>query len=169
MPAQNWSDRVIQDGDAVLIELSAGIGGMTGQVLRTIAVGTPPDPYRELHAVAEAAFDAIVKAARPGAPASDLLSAAGLIDDAGLTVIDDVVHGYGGGYLAPVLRTPATSHGPAPELTLTPGMMLVVQPNVVTPDLRRGVQTGELIVITDDGARSLHAAPRGLLSAVASA
>ena len=165
VPAQNWSDRVIQDGDAVLIELSAGIGGVTGQVLRTVAVGDPPGAYRELHAVAEAAFDAIVANARPGAPASDLLRAAGLIDDAGLTVIDDVVHGYGGGYLAPVLRTPATSHGPAPDLTLTPGMMLVIQPNVVTPDLRLGVQTGELVVITEDGARSLHAAPRGLLSA----
>jgi Xaa-Pro aminopeptidase len=169
VPAQNWSDRVIRDGDAVLIELSAGIGGMTGQVLRTVALGEPPSAYRELHEVAEAAFEAIVAAARPGAPASDLLAAAGLIDDAGLTVIDDVVHGYGGGYLAPVLRTPATSHGPAPDVTLAPGMMLVVQPNVVTPDLRLGVQTGELIVITDDGARSLHAAPRGLLRASATA
>ena len=82
-------------------------------------------------------------------------------------MIDDGVHGYGGGYLAPVLRTPATSHGPAPELTLAPGMMLVIQPNVVTPDLQLGVQTGGLVVITDDGARPLHHAPRGLLRATA--
>jgi Xaa-Pro dipeptidase len=169
VPAQNWSDRVIREGDAVVIELSAGLGGYTGQVLRTVAVGEPTADVRELHAVADAAFEAIVAAARPGAPASDLLAAAGLIDAAGLTVIDDVVHGYGGGYLAPVLRTPATSHGPAPELILEPGMMLVVQPNVVTPDGRLGVQTGELVLITEDRARSLHTAPRGLLRATPTA
>jgi hypothetical protein len=42
-------------------------------------------------------------------------------------------------------------------------MTVVVQPNVVTPDLTAGVQTGELVEITADGARSLHAFPRGIL------
>ena len=42
-------------------------------------------------------------------------------------------------------------------------MTLVVQPNVATPDLAAGVQTGELYEITADGARSLHAFPTGLL------
>ena len=31
---------------------------------------------------------------------------------------------------------------------------------------RDGVPTGRLVVVTADGARSLHAAPRGLLRAV---
>ena len=43
--------------------------------------------------------------------------------------------------------------------------MSVVQPNVCTPDQRAGVQTGELFEITADGARSLHAFPRGFLAA----
>jgi Xaa-Pro aminopeptidase len=79
--------------------------------------------------------------------------------------VDDVVHGYGGGYLAPVLRTPATSHGPAPDVTLQPGSMVVVQPNVTAADGSMGVQTGELVVVTDAGAESLHDVPRGLLAA----
>ena len=42
-------------------------------------------------------------------------------------------------------------------------MTVVVQPNVCTTDLRAGVQTGEMFEITDDGARSLHRFPAGLL------
>ena len=57
-------------------------------------------------------------------------------------------------------------HGENVRDVLKPGgKLLVLQPNVVTPDRRHGVQTGELVVVTADGARSLHAAPRGLLQA----
>jgi Xaa-Pro dipeptidase len=38
-----------------------------------------------------------------------------------------------------------------------------VQPNVCTPDERAGVQTGELVLVTDRGADRLHSFPRGLL------
>jgi Xaa-Pro aminopeptidase len=165
VPAQNWSSRRVEEGDAILIELSAGVGGYTGQVLRTIALGDVPQPYADLHRVAEEAFEAIVAAIRPGVTAARLLEVAGLIDRAGLSVCDDVVHGYGGGYLAPVLRTPATSHTDPPDLELLPGMMVVVQPNVINREASMGVQTGELVLVTEGGARSLHDAPRGLLRA----
>ena len=164
VPAQHPSGRRLRAGDAITLELSAGVGGYTGQVLRTIAVGAdPPAAFRRLHEVAELAFERIVEVIRPGARASDLLEAARCIDDAGLTVCDDVVHGYGGGYLPPVLRTPATQHGPVPDLELRQGMFLVVQPNVVAADGPMGVQTGELVMVTESGSRSLHSAPRGLL------
>jgi hypothetical protein len=41
-------------------------------------------------------------------------------------------------------------------------MTVVVQPNVVTPDGRAGVQTGELLLVTEAGAERLHAFPPGL-------
>ena len=41
-------------------------------------------------------------------------------------------------------------------------MMVVVQPNVITRDHKAGVQTGELMLITDSGCESLHRFPRGL-------
>jgi Xaa-Pro aminopeptidase len=165
VPAQNWSSRRLEHGDAILIELSAGIGGYTGQVLRTIAVGEPPPAFVALHEVAEAAFRALVAAIRPGVTAAELLDVAGIIDRAGYSVVDDVVHGYGGGYLQPVLRTPATMHAAPPDLALERGFMLVVQPNVTSADGRFGVQTGELMLVTEDGAASLHRAPTGLLAA----
>ena len=39
---------------------------------------------------------------------------------------------------------------------------VVVQPNVVTRDGRAGVQTGELLLVTDRGPERLHAYPQGL-------
>jgi Xaa-Pro aminopeptidase len=49
-----------------------------------------------------------------------------------------------------------------PDFTFRAGMTVVVQPNVVTPDETAGVQTGELLLVTADGAERLHAVPRGL-------
>lgn len=165
VPAQHWSERVLAAGDMVVVEMSAGYGGYTGQALRTIAVDAEPtEEVVELHDLAEHAFAEITARIHPGARASDLLEAAGCIDAAGYTVCDDVVHGYGGGYLPPVLRTPATQHQPYADLELVPGMFLVVQPNVITPDRSLGVQTGHLVMVTDDGWTSLHGLPGGVLT-----
>jgi Xaa-Pro dipeptidase len=98
---------------------------------------------------------------RPGCTPAEIVEAAGVIEDAGYTIVDDLVHGFGGGYLPPVLGSRSRPAGPLPDLTLAAGMTLVVQPNVTTLDHRAGVQTGELMLITETGAESLHAVPRG--------
>src|SRR4051794_3752607 len=134
-----------------------------GQVLRTFAVGAEPTPlYRELHDVAEAAFDAVAARLRAGATARELVDASGLIEDAGFTIRDDLVHGFVGGYLPPVLGSRSRMLADVPEFTFEAGMTVVVQPNVVTPDETAGVQTGELLLVTADGPERLHAAERGL-------
>jgi Xaa-Pro dipeptidase len=50
-----------------------------------------------------------------------------------------------------------------PDRTFKAGMTGVVQPNVVTPDERAGVQTDELVAVTADGFERLHCAERGLM------
>jgi Xaa-Pro dipeptidase len=163
VPAQFTSDRRVAPGDAVTLELSAQHWGYPGQVLRTFAVEADPTPlYRELHRVADAAFDAVLASLRDGATAQAVVDAAGMIEDAGFTTWDDLVHGFGGGYLPPVLGSRTRPAGPLPSLPFAAGMTVVVQPNVVTPDGTAGVQTGELVVVTADGAESLHHVPRGL-------
>ena len=133
-----------------------------GQVLRTFTVGAPPTPlYRELYAAATAAYDAIAAALIPGTTSGDLAAAAALIEQAGFTAIDDLVHGFGGGYLPPFVPAPGRPL-PAPGFTLAAGMTVVVQPNIVTSDERAGIQTGELLLVTDDGPQRLHHYPQGL-------
>ena len=40
-------------------------------------------------------------------------------------------------------------------------MTVVIQPNVVTPDGKAGVQTGAMVLITPTGTVPFHAVPRG--------
>jgi Xaa-Pro aminopeptidase len=166
VPGQYPTPRQLVSGDALVCEISASYWDYTGQLLRTFAVAAEPTPlYRELHEVADAAFDAIAGRIRAGATATDLVEASGLIEDAGFTVRDDLVHGFVGGYLPPVLGTRGRALAQVPEFTFASGMAVVVQPNVVTPDERAGVQTGELLLVTEGGAERLHSYERGLLQA----
>jgi Xaa-Pro dipeptidase len=166
VPAQWPTGRLIRHGDVVTCEISAAAAPeYAGQVLRTFTVGVPPTAlYGELHAVAEAAFSAIAGKLLPGTRARDLAAAAAVIDEAGFTGIDDLVHGFGGGYLPPVVPAPGRPV-PMPDFTLAAGMTVVVQPNVVTRDGRAGVQTGELLQVTESGPQRLHTFPQGLQQA----
>jgi Xaa-Pro dipeptidase len=163
VPAQWPSARTLQPGDALSCEISAAYWDYPGQLLRTFVVAAEPTPlYRELHDVAEAAFESVVAAARPGATARELVEAATVIEDAGFTTRDDLVHGFVGGYLPPVVGSRSRTLEPPPQLTLERGMTIVVQPNVVTLDERAGVQTGELVLVGREGAERLHTQQRGL-------
>jgi Xaa-Pro dipeptidase len=163
VPSQWPTGRVIRHRDVATCEISAAVAPeYAGQVLRTFTVGAPATAlYAELHAVAAAAFDAIALKLFPGTCARELAAPAAIIEEAGFSGIDDVAHGFGGGYLPPIVPAPGRPL-PDPGFTLAAGMTVVVQPNVVTRDGQAGVQTGELLLVTDQGPQRLHAFPRGL-------
>ena len=162
VPRQFPSSRRVEKGDIVFAEISAHFFDHSGQVLRSFAVGEePPSLYRALHAAADAAFDAIMRVLKAGATPAQVIAASRIIEEAGFTIIDDLLHGYGGGYLPPILGSASRPAGPIPEEPFQAGQTVVIQPNVVTLDHNAGVQTGELVVITKDGIESLHAFPRG--------
>jgi Xaa-Pro aminopeptidase len=164
VPSQFQSTRRLQAGDILFCEISAAYWGYAAQVLRSFTIAAEPTPlFVDLHKAADAAFDSIATVVRPGAHAADLVEASGVIEEMGFTIYDDLVHGYGGGYLPPVLGSKSRPNLPIPDLTLEEGMALVIQPNVITTDERAGVQTGHLVVVTADGHRSLHDVPRGLI------
>ena len=163
VPRQYPSGRRLAKGDVLSTELSVDYWGYTGQILRTFFIGEGPNAlYRELHTVADTVLDRILDHIRPGVHVRDLVAVSQQIEDSGFTIIDDLIHGYGGGYLPPVLGSRSRpAAGEMPDMTLKSGMALVVQPNVVTRDWTAGVQTGNLVVVTDAGAKSLQKFPRG--------
>ena len=162
VPPQFASSRKVRSGDVVFCELSASWWDYSGQVLRSFTVGADPTPlYRDLHAAAEAAFAAVTAVIRHGTTMQELVDAADVIEARGFTIYDDLLHGFGGGYFPPILGTKNRPAGPLPPMTLQENMTVVVQPNVVTPDHKAGVQVGELIRVTNTGFERLHAAPWG--------
>jgi Xaa-Pro dipeptidase len=161
VPAQYPSTRRLAAGDVLFCEISAQFGEYPGQVLRSFTVGSEPSPlYRDLYRTADAALESMLSVVKAGLPASELVAASGLIEEAGFTTCDDLVHGFVGGYLPPVLGSASRPAGPVSDMTLASGMTLVVQPNVVTRDFQAGVQVGELIAVTDDGFERLHGVAR---------
>ena len=92
-----------------------------------------------------------------------IIDAAGVIEQAGFTIIDDLLHGYGGGYLPPILGSQSRPSAHIPDEPFRAGMTVVIQPNVVTPDGMAGVQTGEMVLITATGIEKIHAVPRGFV------
>jgi Xaa-Pro dipeptidase len=164
VPRQHLTTRKLQNGDAIMCEITASFWEHWGQVLRTFTMGEAPTPlYRELHDVGERAYEAIFEVLQPGCHVRELMVGARVIEDAGLSFYDDLVHGFGGGYLPPIIGSPTRQNAPLPDITLQQGMMLVIQPNVISKDRTAGIQTGEMVVITETGAQSLHTVARGLL------
>ena len=162
VPRQFPSTRRVETGDVVFTEISAAFWDYSGQVLRSFTVDAEPTPlYRDLHRAADTAFDAIAAVLREGATPADVARAAGAIEEAGFTTDDDVMHGYGGGYLPPIIGSKSRPAGKLPELTFVAGMMVVIQPNVISRDGKAGVQTGECVLVTKTGIERLHAVPRG--------
>jgi Xaa-Pro dipeptidase len=164
VPRQFHATRKITTGDAVSSEISAAFWDYSGQVLRSFTVGAEPTPlYRDLHAAADAAFDAIVAILKDGTTPAEVVAASHAIEDAGFTTIDDLMHGYGGGYLPPIVGSASRPAGKIPDVPLRAGMCVVVQPNVTTRDHTAGVQTGELLLITKTGVERFHTMPRGFV------
>ena len=164
VPVQFPSTRPVRKGDIVFAEISAAFWDHAGQVLRSFAVAEEPPPlYRDLHQAADSAFDAIAAELKDGAMPADVVAAAGVIEQAGFTTCDDLLHGFGGGYLPPIIGSQSRPAGPVPDEPFKAGMTVVIQPNVVTRDGKAGVQTGEMVLITKTGIERMHEFPRGFI------
>lgn len=162
VPTQFAGNRKVAVGDVVFAEISAAFWDHPGQVLRSFALGAEPTAlYRDLHATADAAFDAVAAVLKDGALPRQVIEAAAVIEDRGFTIIDDLLHGYGGGYLPPVLGSKSRPSAHVPDEPFRAGMMVVIQPNVVTRDGKAGVQTGEMVLITKTGIERMHRIPHG--------
>ena len=166
VPAQVLSNRVIEAGDVVTCEIAIAYAGYAGQCLRTFTVAAEPTPQiAELHATAEEVYNSVADAIRTGAGIEDVWQASDAISERGFTIRDGLVHGYGIGLLPPSIRTRETTHGVDDDWVFEAGETIVIQPNVISPDETVGVQVGELCVVTDEGARSLHSYPFELIRA----
>jgi Xaa-Pro aminopeptidase len=165
LPAQSPSDRRLERGDVILTEFSASLGAYSGQVHRPIFVGAEPTAeWQRLFDTAKEAYDRIAAALRPGATEGDAIRAASVIGDAGYTIYDDLIHGYGTDYGPPLVDRSCVEHWrsgaePPPGRTIARDTAVVIQPNPITPDERMGLQLGALTIVRDDGAECLHTLP----------
>lgn len=160
LPHQYQSSRRISPGDIVVTELNGAFWGYSSQVHRCLVFAEAlKPPYDRLHAVAVETYEAIESALKPGVTVREVVREAGRIAQAGYTIVDDLLHGIN--QSAPIVRTAEADHGTTPwDFVFAEGMVLTIQPHVVTPDLRYGLQFGETVHITAHGVERLHHLPR---------
>jgi len=163
VPHQYHPNRRLEAGDVFVTEISTTFWGYAGQILRTFTIAAEPTPrYARLHQVALETYQGIVEVLRPGATIGQVLAAAEGITAAGFDIWDDLVHGFGGAYLPPIVRTRASRGATHPDEWAYPeGTLLVVQPNVI--DGKAGVQVGNSLQITAGGAIATQLYPLDLI------
>jgi Xaa-Pro aminopeptidase len=146
-PHHQTSDRSLQEGDTVLMDIGGRKNGFHSDITRMALIGQPPAGYDEVHAIVEAALQAAMNVARPGTRACDLDAAArGVITDAGYG--EYFVHRTGHGLGVDIHEPPyitATS-----ETVLQTGMVFSIEPGIYLPG-RFGIRLEDIVILRDDG------------------
>jgi len=160
-PHHELSDRVVQAGDVVVIDIGGQTAtGYRSDCTRTYVVGgsTTPD-VAEWYAVLHAAQQASVAAVRPGVTAEQVDAAArDVIADAGWG--EQFIHRTGHGIGLDSHEAPYIVAGN--DLPLVPGMAFSVEPGIYLAG-RCGARIEDIVVCTEDGVRSLNGGPRELV------
>jgi Xaa-Pro aminopeptidase len=155
-------ERILDDGDIILSEITPCYRGQFVQICRTTVIGEPKPVVREKFALLQNAMHEGLAAARTGVRVADVTRAInGVFQKAG----------YGDYCRPPYMRVRGhglgiTSDRPGDivdrnERVLESGMVFVMHPNQYIPESGY-LMCGETVVVTDNGARSLSARPAQL-------
>ncbi|NIJ12176.1 Xaa-Pro aminopeptidase [Saccharomonospora amisosensis] len=159
-PHHDVSDRVIQRGDVVVVDIGGPIPeGYNSDCTRTYAVGQPSEPdVADSYAVLLRAQREAVAAVAPGVTAQDVdATARDIIAGAGLG--EYFIHRTGHGIGLDVHEEPYLVGGN--DLPLEPGMAFSVEPGVYRAG-RWGARIEDIVVVTSDGAEPLNNRPHEL-------
>lgn len=137
------SDRIIRNGDLVIMDIGAGYNGYWGDLTRTWVCGNvkPTAEMRELH---QKCYDALFNAGqrvRPGATNADVFAAADPY------VLDSLGHGAGVNPWEAPYFSPASKDSP---VTLKEGMVFNLEPYAGKPGVG-GIRLENDHIVTKDG------------------
>ena len=147
-------ERVIEQGDAVVLDIGGTAAGYASDTTRTAFVGEPPAEFVGLYEVVREAQRAACDAVAPGVPCRDVDAVArGIIADAGHgeAFVHRTGHGIGlEGHEEPYI----VASNPEP---LVPGHAFSVEPGIYIAG-RWGVRIEDIVVCTEDGGERLNMA-----------
>jgi Xaa-Pro aminopeptidase len=157
-PHHEAGDRVIQDGDCVVLDFGGLMFGYGSDTSRTVCVGEPTEQIREVHEIVRLAQQAGVDAVRPGVACQEIDRAARrLITDAGYG--EQFIHRTGHGIGVTTHEPPYMIEGE--RQPLVPGMCFSVEPGIYLSG-SFGVRIEDIVAVTDDGGRRLNNTDHGL-------
>jgi len=159
-PHHHAGSRVLESGDAVVVDIGGTLDGYCSDCTRNYIVGAPPAGYADAHAALEAAQAAACAAARPGVTAAEVDAAArDVLAEAGYG--DRFVHRTGHGIGLEEHEEPYIVAGN--DLPLEPGMAFSIEPGVYLPG-RFGMRIEDIVVVNPDGAERLNTLDRAAVT-----
>ncbi|MEU2617037.1 aminopeptidase P family protein [Streptomyces sp. NPDC007157] len=158
-PHHEVGDRVIQDGDMVVLDFGGLKDGYGSDTTRTVHVGPPSAEEREVHDIVRAAQEAGFRAVHPGAACQEVDRAArAVITDAGYG--EFFIHRTGHGIGVTTHEPPYMIEGE--EQPLVPGMCFSVEPGIYLPG-RFGVRIEDIVTVTEEGGRRFNNTTREMV------
>ena len=148
------SDRAIQAGEPIVIDMGAIVEGYCSDITRTVVVGEPDETFRKIYDIVLGAQLTAINTVRPGMTGEgcDDLSRA-VIAEAGYG--DNFGHSLGHGVGLAVHENPRVS--PRSPDKLEPNMVFTVEPGIYLTGWG-GIRIEDIVVLGDDGAKVLSKA-----------
>ena len=156
MPHHRASERPVQAGEPIVIDMGAKLNGYCSDITRTIYIGEPDEMFRKIYDLVLGAQLTAIATLKPKLSgeegdglARDVLNEAGYSDNFG--------HSLGHGIGLAVHEHPRV--GPTSPDTLEEGMVFSVEPGIYLTGWG-GVRIEDLVVLEDSGARPLSKAKK---------
>ena len=145
------SSRVLKKGDIINMELAAGYRGYTAQVGSPICLGEPTEMVRNFwNDIALPGYHRIVAEIAPGRPVEAMRTASQFFREKGYQSRPVQCHGID---LVTDKPHVTSEHVGAEdfEQVLKPGMVIMAEPNPITPDGLFGIFLGHTFIVTESG------------------
>lgn len=155
-PHHEPGDQYVQPPGPLKIDMGAKYRGYCADLTRTYWLGEPDKQFRRIYTAVYQAQRKAIEEIRPGVACSYVDGLARrVIEEAGFG--EAFSHGLGHGVGLEVHEAPALSK--ASEDVLEAGMVVTVEPGVYVPGWG-GVRLEDLVVVREDGADVVSAAPK---------
>ncbi len=154
VPGQN----TVQKGDFITMDTGALLDGYHSDMTRTVALGKVSDEQRKVYETVLEAQLAVIDAVKPGMLCKD-------VDKIARDIIEKDYpgtfgHGLGHGVGFEIHEWPAFSS--KDDTVCAEGMVITDEPGIYLP-AKYGVRIEDMLLITEDGCRSLTKSPKELI------
>ncbi len=145
-------ERVVRDGDFVLLDFGAIFGGYHSDITRTIPVGTPSEKMKRVYDIVLSAQEAALSVAKSGITGAELDAAArNVIAQAGFG--DAFGHALGHGVGLEIHEAPTAAPRCKDEI-LPAGSIITIEPGIYLPG-EFGVRIEDCVILEENGAKNI--------------
>jgi Xaa-Pro aminopeptidase len=161
MPHGVASDKVIEQGDLVTIDMGCIYKGYCSDMTRTFVMGKANKEQKKIYDIVLKAQEEVLKSIKPGITGFELDKIArDIITNEGYG--PRFGHSLGHGVGLEIHELPALAQHDLGKISLEPGMVITDEPGIYIPEFG-GVRIEDLVVVTEDGCKVLSKSSKELI------